>query len=47
MLISEVVTLFFYCISIAFLPEFFGESSFNLHFLHSLLTSTNCHFTFL
>jgi len=27
MVISEVVTLFFYVVSIAFLPEYFGESS--------------------
>lgn len=27
MVISEVVTLFFYVISIAFLPEYFGTSS--------------------
>lgn len=28
MIISEVVTLFFYVISIAFLPEYFGAHSF-------------------
>lgn len=29
MVISEVVTLFFYVISIAFLPEYFGTTSFS------------------
>lgn len=30
MIVSEVVTLFFYIISIAFLPEYFGMSMFGV-----------------
>ena len=31
MVVSEIVTLFIYAISMAFLPEYFGEQSLSVH----------------
>lgn len=40
MVIAEVVTLFLYVISIAFLPEYFGEAKFRFFALFAKLLST-------
>jgi len=40
MVIAEVVTLFLYVISIAFLPEYFGEAKIHFYTLFEKLLST-------
>lgn len=37
MVISEIATLFFYVVSIAFLPEYFGAFAGSNHIRHQLL----------